>query len=121
MRDGDVLVIPKEAAFVLVSGLVYSPSALTYVPGKTAKWYLSRAGNITRMGNRKDIFVVRADGPVIGRRGLFTDSVLSVRMYPGDSVIVPEKIVGAPLWRNLVCIAQMMSSVSLTAAIAGGL
>jgi protein involved in polysaccharide export with SLBB domain len=120
MRDGDVLMIPKEAAFVLVSGQVYSPSALTYLPGKTANWYLNLAGNITKMGNKKDIFIVRANGSVIGRRGLFKDSVLSAPMYPGDSVVVPEKIFGPPLWKSLVSIAQMMSSVSLT-AVAGGL
>jgi protein involved in polysaccharide export with SLBB domain len=120
MRDGDILTFPKQASFVLVSGQVYSPSALTYVPGKNAGWYLSRAGNVTNMGNKKDIFVIRADGSVIGRRGHFKESVLSVRMNPGDSVVVPEKIVGTPMWKSLLTVAQMMSAVALTAAVAGG-
>jgi protein involved in polysaccharide export with SLBB domain len=121
MRAGDVLIIPKEAAFVLVSGQVYSPSALTYVPHKTAAWYLRRAGGPTNVGNKKDIFIVRADGSVIGRGGLLSEKVLSVRMSPGDSIVVPEKIFGPPWWKSMVSIAQIMSSTALTAAVATGL
>jgi hypothetical protein len=91
------------------------------VPGKNAGWYLTRAGGVTNMGNRKDIFVVRADGSVIGRRGRFKESVLTVRLNPGDSIVVPEKIVGTPLWRSLMSVAQIMSSISLTGVLAAGL
>ena len=120
MRNGDALMIPKEAAFILVGGQVYSPSALTYVPGRNAGWYLSRAGNVTKMGDKNEMYIIRANGAVVGRRGHFQGSILSVRMQPGDSVIVPEKIRGAPLWRSLMSIGQMMSSIAITAGLAGG-
>ena len=121
MREGDVLTIPKRAAFVAVSGQVYSPSALTYSPGRTAGWYLDHAGGPTNMGDKKKVFIVRADGSVIGRRGRFDGSVLSIHLNPGDSVVVPEKIVGSPLWRSLLSIAQMLSATALTATVASGL
>jgi hypothetical protein len=41
-------------------------------------------------------------------------------MRPGDSIIVPEKVIGgSQIWRNLLATAQIMSSVALTGAVAG--
>ena len=66
VRAGDTLTIPKKPSFVLVSGQVYNASALTFQPGKNAGWYLRQAGGPTDLANRKEIFIVRADGSVLG-------------------------------------------------------
>ena len=44
LRSGDTLIIPKRQTFVLVSGAVYDETAVTYRPGRSAKWYLAQAG-----------------------------------------------------------------------------
>ncbi len=121
VRSGDVLRIPKRPGFVLISGQVYNATAITFVPGKTADWYLQHAGGTTGIANRKEIFIVRANGSVVGRHsGEWYDHVLSTRMNPGDVVVVPQKIIGASLfWRNLLTAAQLASSVAFTAAVAG--
>jgi protein involved in polysaccharide export with SLBB domain len=123
VRAGDVLRIPKRPGFVLISGQVYNESAITYAPGKTSGWYLRRAGGATQIANKKQIFIIRANGSVVGREGgLWGDNVLSTQLNPGDSVVVPQKIIGASLfWKNLLTVAQIASSVSITAAVAGGL
>ncbi len=114
LRAGDTLFIPRRPNFVLIAGQVYNPSAVTYRPGKDASWYLERAGGATRWGSRRDAYVVRADGSVIGR-----GDPLSHQMQPGDSIVVPEKIVGGtPWWRGLLASAQFMSSVAITGAAA---
>ena len=64
LRDGDVLLIPKKANYVLVSGQVFNPTAISYRPGRSAKWYLSQAGGLSQMADKKAVFVVRADGSV---------------------------------------------------------
>jgi protein involved in polysaccharide export with SLBB domain len=122
VRRGDVITIPKRPGFVLVTGQVYNASAITFVPGKTAGWYLQRAGGTSEIANRGQIFVIRANGSVVGRHsgGLFDGGVLSTRLDAGDVVVVPQKIIGASLfWRNLLTVAQIASSVSITAAVAG--
>ncbi len=122
MRRGDVLTIPKRPGFVLVSGQVYNASAITFVPGKTAGWYLQHAGGASDLANRKEIFVIRANGSVVGRRsGTWHDgNVLSTKLDAGDVVVVPQKIIGASqLWRNLLTVAQIASSVAITAFVAG--
>jgi protein involved in polysaccharide export with SLBB domain len=121
LRRGDVVTIPKRPGFVLVTGQVYNPTALTFTPGKTAAWYLGHAGGASSTANRKEVFVIRANGSVIGRRSgrVFGGDVLSTKLNPGDVVVVPQKIVGASqLWRNLMTAAQLASSISITAAVA---
>jgi protein involved in polysaccharide export with SLBB domain len=120
VRKGDVLRIPKRPGFVLVSGQVYNATAITFAPNKTAEWYLSHAGGTTRAADRKETFIIRANGSVVGRRsGGFGSSVLDTKLEPGDVVVVPQKIVGAGLfWRNLLLGAQAASSIAITAGIA---
>lgn len=121
VRQGDVLRIPRRPGFVLVSGQVYNATAITFAPGKSAEWYLRRAGGATAAANRKEIFIIRANGSVIGRRsgGWGEHSVLSTRLNPGDVLVVPQKILGASLfWRNLLSGAQVASSIAVAAAVA---
>ncbi len=122
MRAGDRLSIPKRPDFVLVSGQVYNATGITYKPGKDARWYLRQAGGVTRDGDKRNIFIVRDNGSVVGDQGsvLFGSSVLDLRLNPGDSIVVPEKVMGgSQLWRNLISTAQVVSSVALTGAVAG--
>ena len=121
LRRDDMLTIPKRPGFVIVTGQVYNSTALTFTPGKTAGWYLSHAGGTNTAANRKEIFIIRANGSVVGRHsgGLFDGNVLSTKLDPGDVVVVPQKIIGSSLfWRNLLTAAQLASSIAITAAVA---
>lgn len=122
LRAGDVLEIPKRPGFVLVTGQVYNSAAITYTPGKNALWYLRRAGGPTQMASKKEIFIIRANGSVVGRDSSewFGDDVLRTKLNPGDVVVVPQKFVGGSVfWRNLLATAQFMSSFAITAKVAG--
>jgi protein involved in polysaccharide export with SLBB domain len=122
MHAGDVLTVPKRPGFILVSGQVYNASALTYVPGKEASWYLRRAGGTNDVANRGEVFVIRANGSVVGRRSgeWYGSKVLSTRLDPGDVIVVPQRIIGGSLfWKNLLTVAQISSSIAFTAAVAG--
>jgi protein involved in polysaccharide export with SLBB domain len=121
LRRGDELEIPKRPGFVLVTGQVYNATALTFAPGETAAWYLSRAGGTNSTANRKEIFIIHANGSVVGRHsgGWFDGDVLSTKLNPGDVVVVPQKIIGGSLfWRNLLTTAQLAASIAITAGVA---
>lgn len=121
LRRGDVLTIPKRPGFVLVSGQVYNATALTFTPGKTAAWYLSRAGGTNSAANRKEIFIIRANGSVVGRRsgGWFDANVLSTTLNPGDVVVVPQKVIGGSLfWKSLLSTGQLAASIAITSGVA---
>ncbi|HEY3930529.1 MAG TPA: SLBB domain-containing protein [Candidatus Koribacter sp.] len=122
LRAGDVLEIPKRPGFVLVTGQVYNSAAITYTPGKDAAWYLRRSGGPTEMASKKEIFIIRANGSVVGRDSTewFGNEVLRTKLDPGDVLVVPQKIIGGSvLWRNLLATAQFMSSFAITAKVAG--
>jgi protein involved in polysaccharide export with SLBB domain len=121
LSAGDTLEIPKRPNFVSVNGQVYNPLAISYSPGKDLGWYLKRAGGATSSANKKGIYVLRADGTVVPRgSGWMGNSVTGTRMRPGDTIFVPEKIVGGSVaWQNIIATAQVMSAAALPLAVAG--
>lgn len=112
LRAGDVLYIPKRSNFVLVDGAVYNASAISFRPGRSAMWYLRQAGGPTTTADKKNIFVIRADGSVNGgKHGMFTGGALDSVLQPGDMVMVPEKpLGGGPKWRQMLEAAQLLSA-----------
>ena len=120
VRTGDTLVIPKRPSFVLVTGQVFNATAVSYRRGKSAKWYLSQSGGPTKVADKKSIFVIRADGSVIGSKdSLWSGSSLNASLQPGDTVVVPEKAIGGGIqWQTVFLAAQIASSIASTAFIA---
>jgi protein involved in polysaccharide export with SLBB domain len=122
VRSDDLLRVPKRPGFVLITGQVYNAVAITFSPAKSAGWYLQRAGGATRIADRHQVFIIRANGSVVGHNSgdWYTHDVLSTRLDPGDVIVVPQKIVGPSLlWRNLLSTAQIAASIAITAAVAG--
>jgi hypothetical protein len=121
VRAGDILLVPKRPSYVLVQGQVYGPTAVAYRPGKSARWYLTQAGGTTNMANRRAIFVVHADGTVIGTHGAawLTGNSLNNPLHPGDMVVAPEKALGGPpVWKTVFQNAQILSSLTTSAILA---
>jgi protein involved in polysaccharide export with SLBB domain len=122
VRDGDVLVIPKNADYVMVTGQVFNPTAVSYLPGRSAKWYLSQSGGLTQLADKKAVFVIRADGSVIASKnnssGWFSGDPLNAALRPGDSIVVPEKApkIGGKNWAMIMQSASLASSVALAVA-----
>src|SRR5690348_5669638 len=122
VRDGDVLFVPKRAGYVMVNGQVFNATAISYQPGRSAKWYLSQAGGLTPLADKKAVFVIRADGSVIAAKnntnGWWSGDPLSAALKPGDTVVVPEKApkIGGRNWATTLQAAQVASSVALAVA-----
>lgn len=122
VRDGDVLFVPKKAGYVMVNGQVFNATAIGFQPGRSAKWYLSQAGGLTPLADKKAVFVIRADGSVIASKnntsGWWAGDPMSATLRPGDSVVVPEKPpkIGGRNWATTLQAAQVASSVALAVA-----
>jgi protein involved in polysaccharide export with SLBB domain len=122
IRAGDVLYIPKKPNFVMVDGAVYNQTAITFKPNRSASWYLRQAGGPTTMADKKGIFVLRADGSVIGgKQGMFTGGALDAALQPGDMVVVPDKAYGGGFkWKETLQVAQLVSAVGIAVQVARG-
>jgi protein involved in polysaccharide export with SLBB domain len=121
IRDGDVLIVPKKTDYITVNGQVFNPTAVSYRPGRSAKWYLSQAGGMTQLANKKAVFVIRADGSVLAAKnnsGFWNGDPLNTSLRPGDSIVVPEVAprVGTRNWQNLFQAGQLAASAALAVA-----
>jgi uncharacterized RmlC-like cupin family protein len=119
VRPGDTLYIPKRPNFVLVAGQVYNPIAITFSPGKHASWYLKQAGGPTSLANKKDIFVVRGNGSVVGKgsSSWWTGNVLETTLQAGDTVFVPEKASGSGIYKQLSQSIQLLSGAAVAVSV----
>jgi len=121
VQAGDVLIVPKKPSYVMVTGQVYDATAVAYRPGRSARWYLSQSGGPTPTADKKAIFVIRADGSVIGGRksGVWDGDSLGAALRPGDTVVVPERALGGgPQWQSIFSTASIAGSIVSTAIIA---
>lgn len=118
LRDGDVLIIPKKTNYVSVSGQVFNPTAVSYLPGRSAKWYLSQSGGLTQIADKGAVFVVRADGSVLSAKnnsGFWSGDPMGAVLKPGDSIVVPEKApkITPRNWGTILQAAQVATSAAL--------
>jgi protein involved in polysaccharide export with SLBB domain len=122
VRNGDVLVVPKSANYVTVTGQVFNPTAVANVAGHSAKWYLGQAGGLTQLADKKAVFVIRADGSVLSAKnnssGWWGGDPLSATLRAGDTIVVPEKApkIAGRNWATIMQSAQLASSVALAVA-----
>jgi polysaccharide biosynthesis/export protein len=122
VRDGDVLLIPKKADYVMVNGQVFNPTAVSYKPGQSAKWYLSQAGGMTPLADKKAVFVIRGDGSVLSAKnnssGWWSGDPMGGTLKPGDSIVVPEAApkIGSRNWQTLFQAGQLAASAALAIA-----
>ena len=129
LMDRDELIIPENPQTVNVQGEVYNSTSLSWIPGKTVSYYLGKVGGAKETANDDEMFIVRADGTVVskqqGGRGIgwdkenwrwtfggFNNTVL----YPGDSILVPEKYKQYDWLRETKDISAIIYQMALGAA-----
>jgi protein involved in polysaccharide export with SLBB domain len=120
VRPGDTLYIPKRPNFVMVAGQVYNPAAVTYSAGKHAGWYLRQAGGPTSIADKKDIFVIRANGTVVGKGSgeWWSGNVMSAVLQPGDTIYVPDKISGGSgIFKNVSQTISLLSGAAVAVSV----
>ena len=119
LEDGDQLRIPPTPSTIQVVGAVLNQNAFLYHNGARAGEYLHMAGGPNRDADRGQTFVLRADGSVTGHTAgisIFSSGFEKTRLYPGDTLVVPEKNIGPGAMREFLAWSQMFSQLALGAA-----
>jgi hypothetical protein len=119
LEDGDVFTIPHRPAVVSVVGAVYNQGSFLYSPKRKLSQYFDLAGRNTPIGDKGRMFVLRADGAVItkkGNSGMWRGDFSKYRMEPGDTLVVPSKLQIGAFQRNLRDWTQIFSQIAITAA-----
>lgn len=120
LEDGDRFTVPSKPATVNIVGSVYDQSSFLYHPGAYTLRYLRLAGGIDRNADHKHIFIIRADGSVVSRASLnhnyWEDTFDRLPLFPGDTLVVPEKTVRPTALRGLLDWTQIFSQLAIGAA-----
>lgn len=120
VEDNDRIVIPHLPSTVSVVGNVYNSGSFVYDPHLRVGDYLRMAGRGKPHADMHHAFVLRADGTVVPSKsvnGLFEgDKFSSLRLYPGDKVVVPTKIPTGNFIRGLRDWSQISSQLAITGA-----
>ena len=125
LEDGDRLEIPKKTNVVNVVGRVYNPTGVVYDPADdTVGYYLKTVGGPTESADRDHIFLLKANGSVVTREnadgGFFStgrQSLLSTRVDPGDSIVVPEKLIETRLMKDVKDITQILYQIAVATGV----
>jgi protein involved in polysaccharide export with SLBB domain len=114
LENGDRLVVPAMPSTVSVMGTVYNQSTFLYKRDSNIRDYLKLSGGPTKYADAGHMFLIRADGATVSRAA---DSRFeSIRVQPGDAVIVPTNLMKMSLMRNLLDWSQVISGFGLGAA-----
>ena len=121
LEDGDRFVVPPIPSTVGIVGAVYDPNSFVYIKHNRAGDYLRNAGGPNRNADRKQVFIIRADGSVVSRQyldhTLWTDDRFNREViYPGDTIVVPEQLNKTTLLRGLTDWSAVFSQFALGAA-----
>jgi len=119
LEDGDRFVVPYRPSTVETLGAVYNKNSFLYRREERVDDYLKRAGGPTRAADTSRMFVIRADGSVLSRqsvKGLWNGGFASLRLMPGDAIVVPERLSHGSFLRGLKDWSQVFSQFALGAA-----
>lgn len=119
LEDGDKFFVPAKLDTVEVFGAVYNENAFRFKRGKPILEYVGNAGGFTRGADKGREFVIRADGTVISRRqsrGFLYNRFESLKLMPGDAIVVPERFKAGGFLRGLRDWTQIFSQLTLGAA-----
>ena len=121
LENGDKFIVPAAPSTINVVGAVYDQNSFLFQPGRTVERYLRMAGGPNRNADRGHAFVIRADGSVVSRTGeksmaLWSGTFNKMQLYPGDTIVVPDKTLRPTALRSIVEWSQVFSQLALGAA-----
>ncbi len=122
LEDKDKLHIPTQPDTVAILGEVYNPTSIIYTSDHAKLgYYLAQTGGPTDYAEEDQMYILRADGTVESKgmgsyRSLFSSFESSV-IYPGDTLVVPPKLIHTSIRRELKDWSSILFQLAVTAGI----
>ncbi len=115
LRKGDRITIPEQKDYIIMLGQFVNPGKIIYNPNLTIKDYITLAEGFGWRALEGEVRVIKAT------TGEWIDADDVVKLYPGDTIWVPEDPPGPKFWDvfmdGLQIIAQLATVIAATAAI----
>lgn len=131
LQEGDSLFVPQVQQTVNVLGSVINPTAMVYDPHLSVRDYIRRAGGTSKTADSKQLFIIKAGGAAVSSQSFkwygagWTGSeetfhlggIRSLRLDPGDSIVVPEDLERINWLREVKDIATILGQIALVAGV----
>jgi protein involved in polysaccharide export with SLBB domain len=121
LEDGDRFIVPRVPSTVSVDGAVYNQNSFVYDPQRRLGGYIRLAGGANRDADKGRAYVIRASGAVISKQyssSLRGNDFDSVRLYPGDTAVIPLNFNKGKTLRLIVNLAQIAGQLGIAIAAA---
>ena len=86
LREGDIITVPEFNNTVKINGAVMMPNTVSYIDGKSVKYYLSQAGGYSSNTKKSKKFIIYMNGQVAEVKGSGKKQI-----EPGCEIVVPNK------------------------------
>ena len=86
LREGDVISVPEITSTVKINGAVMMPNTVTYIDGKSVRYYLNQAGGYSQNAKKSKKFIIYMNGEVAKVKSR------SKKVEPGCEIVVPNKV-----------------------------
>jgi len=121
LEDGDRFIVPRIPSTVSVDGAVYNQNSFIYDPQRRMGGYIRLAGGANRDADKGRAYVIRASGAVISKQyssSLRGNGFDSLRLYPGDTAVIPLNLNKGKGLRLVVDLAQIVGQFGIAIAAA---
>lgn len=119
LNNGDKVIVPARPDFIYIFGSVNTESAIIFKPNLIVDDYLRLAG-IGSGADKDATILMRADGSALSNQSLWRNDVLSTKVMPGDTIVLPEKLDRESAWsyfvRGIKDYTQILYQLGLGAA-----
>jgi len=119
LENGDRIEVPRLIKTVQIIGEVYNATGIAYEEGFSLKDYLEIAGGPKPTANTREIYIRRASGKVEKGdiRSASGKTGGSVKIKPGDTIIVPEKVkIERSGWEVLAFTVDILYKIGISIA-----
>ena len=110
LREGDVLIVPTINNTVKINGEVLYPNTVSYIKGKSARYYINQAGGYSNHARKCKTYIIYANGKVHPKCG--------GKIQPGCEIVVPSRPerqrASAAQWVSIASASASLASVAAT-------
>ena len=115
LYDGDEIIIPTNPNTISILGEVLNPISIAYQKNLSVQDVVEMSGGFQESADRSRVYIIKANGIVVSSsRNIFKGKVT---LLPGDTVVVPRKLVIESQGLQLLLpLTNLLSNLAFSAA-----
>jgi protein involved in polysaccharide export with SLBB domain len=105
LREGDRLIVPTFTSTVKINGEVMYPNTVSYLPGKSVKYYINQAGGYSSKAKKNKTYIIYMNGDVAKVK-------CRTKVRPGCEIVVPQKAISRMTTAETMALGTGVASIA---------